>query len=330
MQTRVQPRRLNLKNRTRARGGRRAADPRRACRRKLSNCIELDACGTKSCIRLESFSNDPIGFAAGDANLYRYVGNGPTNETDPSGLSPTQNAVKHPSTVVNYVKMLEARNPKMSPAEVLDLFQNLMVSKFAQEAVPFAVELGLADATKKGQCPWVYVYSEDKGWIDMGHFLTMARLGRRYPNNTFMIEMLGQAYEDASVEMGKKNPGVGGLGSSANTPEDAMSNKLGAAFGAGLKSDTPLSTQLEDFFSSVNAKRGNEAWNFPILPPNEGIWEQCWRADSDKAMRRIRAVMDRNHPFWQSHTPSDPDVLDRIRRGEVWGPIAFPGAYKRP
>jgi RHS repeat-associated protein len=29
---------------------------------------------------------DPIGFAAGDANLYRYVGNGPTNASDPSGL----------------------------------------------------------------------------------------------------------------------------------------------------------------------------------------------------------------------------------------------------
>ena len=29
---------------------------------------------------------DPLGFEAGDANLYRYVGNGPTNWTDPSGL----------------------------------------------------------------------------------------------------------------------------------------------------------------------------------------------------------------------------------------------------
>ena len=29
---------------------------------------------------------DPIGFAAGDANLYRYVGNSPTNFSDPSGL----------------------------------------------------------------------------------------------------------------------------------------------------------------------------------------------------------------------------------------------------
>jgi uncharacterized protein RhaS with RHS repeats len=31
-------------------------------------------------------SQDPIGFKAGDPNLYRYVGNGPTNATDPSGL----------------------------------------------------------------------------------------------------------------------------------------------------------------------------------------------------------------------------------------------------
>ena len=31
-------------------------------------------------------SQDPIGFAAGDANLYRYVGNGATNWVDPSGL----------------------------------------------------------------------------------------------------------------------------------------------------------------------------------------------------------------------------------------------------
>ena len=31
-------------------------------------------------------SEDPIGFAAGDTNISRYVGNGATNATDPSGL----------------------------------------------------------------------------------------------------------------------------------------------------------------------------------------------------------------------------------------------------
>lgn len=33
-------------------------------------------------------SEDPIGFRAGDANVYRYVGNNPANATDPSGLAP--------------------------------------------------------------------------------------------------------------------------------------------------------------------------------------------------------------------------------------------------
>ena len=31
-------------------------------------------------------SEDPIGFVAGDANPYRYCGNGPTKGTDPTGL----------------------------------------------------------------------------------------------------------------------------------------------------------------------------------------------------------------------------------------------------
>src|ERR1019366_7232338 len=31
-------------------------------------------------------SIDPMGFAAGDSDLYRYVGNGPTNFTDPTGM----------------------------------------------------------------------------------------------------------------------------------------------------------------------------------------------------------------------------------------------------
>src|SRR5262245_2655320 len=37
-------------------------------------------------MRLPESAYQPCGFAAGDTNLYRYVGNAPTNATDPSGL----------------------------------------------------------------------------------------------------------------------------------------------------------------------------------------------------------------------------------------------------
>ena len=39
-------------------------------------------------------SQDPIGFGGGDANLYRFVGNGATNATDPSGLDQLTNEQK--------------------------------------------------------------------------------------------------------------------------------------------------------------------------------------------------------------------------------------------
>jgi RHS repeat-associated protein len=40
-------------------------------------------------------SEDPIGFAAGDANLYRYVGNEATGKVDPSGLERDDNIAIH-------------------------------------------------------------------------------------------------------------------------------------------------------------------------------------------------------------------------------------------
>jgi RHS repeat-associated protein len=40
-------------------------------------------------------SEDPLGFGAGDANIYRYVGNSPTNFIDPLGLDATWNDVNN-------------------------------------------------------------------------------------------------------------------------------------------------------------------------------------------------------------------------------------------
>lgn len=44
---------------------------------------------------------DPIGFNAGDTNLYRFVGNSPTNATDPSGTTSTAAFVSAVSNAVN-------------------------------------------------------------------------------------------------------------------------------------------------------------------------------------------------------------------------------------
>jgi RHS repeat-associated protein len=44
-------------------------------------------------------SEDPIGFAAGDSNLYRYVGNNATNATDPNGLQTLPSGLEYRTDV---------------------------------------------------------------------------------------------------------------------------------------------------------------------------------------------------------------------------------------
>ena len=44
-------------------------------------------------------SQDPLGFAAGDADLYRYVLNGPTSQGDPFGLAPPKKKARPPTGV---------------------------------------------------------------------------------------------------------------------------------------------------------------------------------------------------------------------------------------
>jgi hypothetical protein len=78
-------------NRLYARGGIVREDSRRQCGGIAGNCRPKCNRKRRTCHRLGSISQDPIGFAAGDVNQYRYVGNGPTNSTDPSGL-----VVHHP------------------------------------------------------------------------------------------------------------------------------------------------------------------------------------------------------------------------------------------
>jgi hypothetical protein len=88
MPIRIRKPRLGFLNRPCARGGIVREDSRRQCGGIAGNCRPKCNRERRSCTRLGSISKDPIGFAAGDVNQYRYVGNGPTNATDPSGLMP--------------------------------------------------------------------------------------------------------------------------------------------------------------------------------------------------------------------------------------------------
>ena len=75
------------------------------------------------------YSRDPWGFAASDSNLYRYVGNAPTNAIDPSGLE-----VRHGMAATGFVNMSAIQLKKA----VIELAKcNMKGSPFAIEAKTF-------------------------------------------------------------------------------------------------------------------------------------------------------------------------------------------------
>ncbi|MBX9624542.1 MAG: hypothetical protein K2X82_12105 [Gemmataceae bacterium] len=47
---------------------------------------------------------DPIGYAAGDDNLYRFVENNAVNLTDPSGLAPNQAGAASPADFLEQLR----------------------------------------------------------------------------------------------------------------------------------------------------------------------------------------------------------------------------------
>jgi RHS repeat-associated protein len=68
-------------------------------------------------------SEDPMGFGAGDSNLYRYVGNSPTNFTDPSGNFAIPWYVATAATLVGSMTIAGALfpNPAQTPTETCDM-----------------------------------------------------------------------------------------------------------------------------------------------------------------------------------------------------------------
>jgi RHS repeat-associated protein len=84
-------------------------------------------------------SQDPLGFDAGDSNLYRYVNNAPTNGTDPSGLQ--QAALPNPVQVI--MPDGSARQVNVPPGQ--DPIQ------FIRSRYPGGIIQGLDDVNMKKQ-----------------------------------------------------------------------------------------------------------------------------------------------------------------------------------
>ncbi|MBA3313505.1 MAG: hypothetical protein M3552_09005 [Planctomycetota bacterium] len=89
-------------------------------------------------------SEDRIRFKAGDVNLYRYVGNSPTNYTDPSGQSPYSDFDSHagsrgPDTPID----VDWYNDRYS----VDLFENLILRGESQRDRALRLPRGCWGAT---------------------------------------------------------------------------------------------------------------------------------------------------------------------------------------
>jgi len=64
-------------------------------------------------------SEDPIGFAGGDVNLYRYVGNNAVNYTDPSGLYPGEKVIVYIEEFVDGVNDMKNNYNEMKQGNVV-------------------------------------------------------------------------------------------------------------------------------------------------------------------------------------------------------------------
>lgn len=186
---------------------------------------------------------------------------------------------------------------------------------------PIGRTLGLIDGTPDQTFTWSYVYSRDREWIDMGHFLSMARIGAKYPERRVEAIVASLLYEEFSRQAGNLFPEWPGMGSSAYTPEDMKSNGMGFAFAFGSKlvSNIPLSEQLRKFFDDINATDPSFAWNYELLPRDEEVWETAWRNYPELATKKCGIIMNPNHPIWTTYRPSSPEIASRIN--EIWEPL---------
>jgi len=176
---------------------------------------------------------DPLGFEAGDPNLYRYVGNSPTSATDPSGLEVLQWKNKYPNIP------LQAPHPKAGINDVIgdytdaagykvELFadkesfygkvtpQGKVSSPFGRCIAEYGVNVWLVERNKGDVITtlvWVNIApSSNENKVKVNQVLAERLLNIRKqtaPNPTTIkqdMDELGKALQEASDKKWLKNP----------------------------------------------------------------------------------------------------------------------------
>ena len=172
-------------------------------------------------------SEDPISFNAGDANLYRYVGNCPINYVDPFGLAHNQAGTTDPNHIVDRVRELESRG--LCKDEILEQIRDEHAGNDNR-----------------------YFYTDEYGWVDIRHFGEAANYANSY--GSVITEGLGFANEVFQWinESGDEYR-------SGFSPEDIPSNSAGAEFGDDYISDNEsLTDSLERWLKDNGARNQND------------------------------------------------------------------------
>ena len=97
-------------------------------------------------------TRDPVGFAAGDANLYRYVHNDPINSVDPTGLAPL---IAPPSAMAvqlsqTFEQTLLGGARTISEAPLVQMVDNFFANRASQLAVQNTIRTGVEEGIVSG------------------------------------------------------------------------------------------------------------------------------------------------------------------------------------
>jgi hypothetical protein len=229
-------------------------------------------------------SQDPIGFAAGDANLYRYVNCNPESKSDPSGLEPNQAGITDPQHVIDWLK---------SHTRPYDCGDRM---------------LRLSDAHDSNHNR--YFYTEKYGWVDIRHFGAAAYGASIAPG--WMVKLVGFVIECQQLAQQL----VWHNQSSGFSPEDLPSNSAGVDFMKYLSEcyvwddEHPLDPDvkyLEWWLKSVGA--------LPAQDPRTG-WQNLPREDR-REKNESRCYCNSNPT---SNSPYPPVVAPPVKIPRPPGP----------